>query len=170
VYIDGANLEQGSKSLGFHIDYNLFRKWATQKYGAEKQYIFLGLLTTMGSLYRRLQEFGYLLIFKQVIANKDGNIKGNCDAELVLTTVSNYYEDSLERAILVTGDGDFRCLIDFLVEKNVEVIVLAPAQCRCSYLIRSANIKIVFLDEHYQKFSRKEKAPRHGEPYQGSFS
>jgi len=46
----------------------------------------------------------------------DGKVKGNVDAELVLHTMIEYL--NYDRALLVTGDGDFFCLVDYLIKKN----------------------------------------------------
>lgn len=42
----------------------------------------------------------------------DGKRKGNVDAELVLQAMIEY--PNYERAIIVTGDGDFGCLVRYL--------------------------------------------------------
>jgi len=49
-------------------------------------------------------------------------VKGNCDAELVLKTTSDFYTKSFERCLLVTGDGDFGCLVEFLRDNSSFVI------------------------------------------------
>ena len=46
------------------------------------------------TFYKHLQECGYILIFKQTIT-VGGTIKGNCDAELVLKTVSDFLQEVL---------------------------------------------------------------------------
>ena len=82
-------------------------------------------------------------------------IKGNCDAELVLKTVSDFYEKEFDSAIIITGDGDFGCLVEFLKERNMSLEVIAPDEGKCSILIKNKNIKITFLNNLYHKFSNK---------------
>ena len=82
-------------------------------------------------------------------------IKGNCDAELVLKTVSDFYTKSFTSCILVTGDGDFGCLVEFLKENNSIKTVLSPDENKCSILLRNKNIEIVFLNKLYHKFSNR---------------
>ena len=57
--------------------------------------------------------------------------------------------------ILITGDGDFGCLVEFLENNKVINGVLAPDKNKCSFLLRNKNVEITFLNEHYHKFSDK---------------
>ena len=82
-------------------------------------------------------------------------IKGNCDAELVLKTVSDFYTKSFSKCILITGDGDFGCLVEFLKENNSIEVVLYPDENKCSILLRNKNIETTFLNELYHKFSNR---------------
>lgn len=153
IYIDGNNLYRGAKELGFEINYKKFRGWLRQKYKPQNVYLFIGLVPGRIKFYEHLQECGFILIFKQTIS-VDGRIKGNCDAELVLKTVSDFYTKSFNSCILITGDGDFGCLVEFLQENKSLNCVLAPDENKCSILLRNKNIEITFLNELYHKFSR----------------
>ncbi len=104
--------------------------------------------------YEHLQECGFILVFKQTVS-VGGTIKGNCDAELVLKAVSDFYTKSFDKCLLITGDGDFGCLVEFLNENFVLDCLLAPDKNKCSFLIRNKNIEITFLNDHYHKFSDK---------------
>ena len=57
--------------------------------------------------------------------------------------------------ILITGDGDFGCLVEFLKENNAISGVIAPDENKCSILIRNKNIEITFLNDIYHKFSNR---------------
>jgi uncharacterized LabA/DUF88 family protein len=164
VYIDGANLHRGSTELGHPIDYKKFRGWLRQKFGVTKAYLFIGLIPSRAKLYEYLQESGYILIFKETVTHSDGQVKGNCDAELVLKVVTDFFERATDACVLVTGDGDFRCLVEFLIERKMNVSVLAPNRSKCSILLKRTAAPIVCLTEHYHKFKREirpknEKTP-----------
>ncbi len=155
VYIDGANLHQSSKSWWW-IDYDKFSIWLHDKYKSCKIYMFLWYIAHHTSLYNDLSQQGYRLIFKETL-KIDGKVKGNCDAELVLKAVSDYYEYTAERAILVTWDGDFGCLVEFYKNKLFPIVLLAPSKKNYSYLLKKKNVPTIFLEEH--KFKYKKKAP-----------
>lgn len=162
IYIDGNNLYRSAKGVGFDIDYKKFRGWLRQKYSATKVYLFIGLVPERVKFYQHLQECGFVLVFKQTVSVGEGVVKGNCDAELVLECISDFYEKDFDECILIRGDGDFGCLVEFLKDKNVISSVIAPDENKCSFLIRNKNVEITFLNNLYHKFCRKpqkEKAP-----------
>lgn len=65
-YIDGANLDRGSKALDSKIDYKKMYGWLRQKYKLDKIYLFIGLIPKYTKLYEYLQECGYILIFQSL--------------------------------------------------------------------------------------------------------
>ena len=162
IYIDGNNLYRSAKELGFEVDYKKFRGWLRQKYNPTSVYLFIGLVPQRIKFYEYLQECGFILIFKHTVS-VGAIIKGNCDAEIVLKTVSDFYTKAFNSCILITGDGDFGCLVEFLINNSVMDTILAPNEKKCSILLKNKNIEITFLNEQYHKFSRpsslKEKAP-----------
>ena len=154
IYVDGNNFYRSAKELGFELDYKKFRGWLRQKYNPVNVYLFIGLVPERTKFYEHLQECGFILVFKQTIS-VGGFIKGNCDAELVLKTVSDFYTKSFSKCILITGDGDFGCLVEFLKENKAIETILSPDENKCSILLRNKNIEITFLNNLYHKFSRK---------------
>jgi uncharacterized LabA/DUF88 family protein len=152
IYIDGNNLYRSAKELGFEIDYRKFSVWLRQKYNTKVVYLFIGYLPDKIKFYDYLKENGFSLIFKQIISIA-GITKGNCDAEMILKIVSDFYTKSLDSCILVTGDGDFACLVEFLKSNNFPTHLIAPDKKKCSFLLKNKNIEITFLNEHYHKFS-----------------
>jgi hypothetical protein len=72
-------------------------------------------------MYDFLLHSDYICIFKPTLEYKDGTTKGNCDAELVLQTMIEY--EKYEQALIVSGDGDFYCLVKYLFD-NIELIYL----------------------------------------------
>ena len=153
IYIDGNNLYRSAKELGFEIDYKKFRGWLRQKYNPEFVYLFIGLVPERTKFYEYLQKSGYILVFKQTVSVGE-KIKGNCDAELVLKTVSDFFTKSFDSCIVITGDGDFGCLVEFLQENKSIKSIIAPDENKCSFLLRNKNVEIVFLNDLYHKFSR----------------
>jgi len=154
IYIDGNNLYRSAKELGFEIDYKRLRGWLRQKYNPASVHLFIGLVPERVKFYEYLQSCGYILVFKQTVSVGE-KIKGNCDAELVLKATSDYYEKAFTSCILITGDGDFGCLVEFLHDKQSIKGVIAPDEKKCSILIKNKNVEITFLNHLYHKFSTK---------------
>lgn len=158
AYIDAANLHKGVESLGWKLDYSRFRKWLTDKYQTKRAYLFIGLIPKYKDLYTSLQEAGFTLIFKETTYDGKGNIKGNCDADIVLQSVCDYYENNFGEAIIVASDGDYAGLVNFLKEKNKLKAVLSPAnEKKCSILLKRTAAPIVYLND--KKSILEEKRP-----------
>ena len=80
---------------------------------------------------------------------------GNVDADLVLQVMVDFGE--YDKAIIVTSDGDFYCLVNYLYGKNKLEIVLSPIKEKCSILLRkAAREKIAFMDNLRQKLEYKK--------------
>ena len=155
AYIDNTNFHKGTEAEGFIIDYKKFRTYLTEKLGVKTAYIFIGYVPGNEERYRKFQELGYTLIFKPTLPDSAGKIKGNCDAELVLQAVRDYYEKSFSKMIIVSSDGDFGCLIQFLQERGSLEIVLSPrGKNKCSTLIKRLSPKLTFLPEIKHLISR----------------
>src|SRR3989344_3368140 len=127
AYIDAANLHKGVENLGWKINYKRFRVWLKEKYGIKQAYIFIGLVPKYKDLYTTLQEAGFTLVFKEVVYDGAGKVKGNCDADLVLKATQDAYENTFEKAVLVSSDGDYVGLVKFLMTKNKFEAILSPA-------------------------------------------
>jgi len=135
AFIDSQNLNLGIKSKGWRLDFKKFRIYLKNKYDVEKAYLFLGYIPGNERLYSNLKGFGYILIFKPVLEYKE-RVKGNVDAELVLhciLEIPNY-----RKAIIVSGDGDFYCLIEYLERKGKLLKILVPTK-QYSSLLRKFN-------------------------------
>jgi|SRR3989339_33911 len=157
AFIDSQNLNLGIQSLGWKIDFNKFRRYLKEKYHVKVAYLFIGYLAQNQDLYSSLQKSGFILIFKPVIRNKDGDCKGNVDANLVLQTMIDY--NNYNQAIIITSDGDFYCLVKYLYESNKLKLVMSPYKEKCSLLLQqSAKEKIVFFDNLKKKLEYKRKS------------
>lgn len=116
AFIDSQNVNLGTRDFGWKLDWKKFRVYLKEKYGAAKTFPFIGYIEGNNKLYKSLQDAGFICIFKPTLIYKDGTTKGNCDAELVLQAMIEY--SNYGKAIIVTGDGDFYCLINHLIEQN----------------------------------------------------
>ncbi len=148
AFIDSQNLNLGVRSQGWKLDWRKFRQYLRNKYNVNKAYLFIGQVAGNEALYAFLQESGYILIFKPTLERRQQNkvkIKGNVDAELVLHSMIQY--KNYDKAVIVTGDGDFHCLVEYLEEKRKLLKILAPTN-HYSSLLRKFNNKnyIVRID------------------------
>lgn len=159
AFIDGQNLNLGIRELGWHLDYKKFRIYLQEKYQVDKAYYFIGYLEENRNLYKSLQEAGYILIFKPIVRDGEGKVKGNVDADLVLQAMIDY--KNYDKAILVSSDGDFYSLVKYLYENHKLRAVISPYVKTCSVLLKkSAKEKVVFMDNLRKKLGYKMKKHR----------
>lgn len=161
AYIDAANLHSTIKELKWDFDYKRFYIWLKDKYKIQNAYLFIGFIPSRTALYDSLHDAGYILIHKEVTYDQTGKAKGNCDAELVLKMVSDYYEHSFTKAIIISSDGDYACLVKFLKERKAFEALISPSQ-KCSYLLKKLNVPILYLEtqKHKLENASKRKSPR----------
>ena len=158
AFIDGNNLHLTMVNIGWTLDYRRFRVYLSEHYGVGKAYYFMGYMPENTPIYTFLQSIGYVIIFKPILRTPDGKVKGNCDAELVLQAMIDL--DSYEKAIIVSSDGDFYCLVDYLRGKGKLECVLAPCKAGCSHLLDIASKgRVAYLDNLRGKLELKKKNP-----------
>lgn len=153
AFIDSQNLNLAVKSQGWTLDFKRFRRYLSDKYGANKAFLFIGYVETNQSLYISLQEDGYILVFKPTLVLPSGKVKGNVDAELVLHAMIEYA--NYDKAVIVTGDGGFYCLIEYLNKQNKLQSLVVPNQELYSSLLRKFMPKIDFMNSLRQKLEHK---------------
>jgi len=158
AYIDGANLHKGVESSNWKLDYRRFRSWIRQKFDIKEAFLFIGLMSKHADLYTLLQSMNYKLVFKEIIYDGVGKAKGNCDADLVLQAVRDYYENHSNNVLLVSSDGDYAPLIRFLQEKKVQCSIISPAPItKCSILLKRTGVPIIYLEDIKHKLSFQSK-------------
>ena len=155
AYIDASNLKFGIEQSGWKLDYKSFRSWLRDKFGVSRVVLFLGLIQDNADLYNYLQSIGYDISFKPTITSKEGRTKGNIDGELILTIAKDFYENKLERVVLVSGDGDYHCVVEFLKEKKIPVSIVSPNKKYLSLLLKRTNVPIIILDQFIEKLRQK---------------
>jgi len=105
--------------------------------------------------YLKLQEFGYDLHLKPVKLYEQGDgttkRKANCDVDMTFHLMKE--KDSFDRALILSGDGDFLPVLKFLKQNSKEVIVLArgPRAAREIRQFAGSN----FRDFEYLKYLLK---------------
>ncbi len=157
AFIDAQNLNLGIRSQGWRLDFARFRIFLSDKYKVEKAFIFIGFVEDNQLLYTYLQESGFICIFKPTLRtsnHKKIKVKGNVDAELVLHAMVEY--PNYNKAIIVSGDGDFHCLIEYLDQKSKLLKLIVPNK-HFSSLLRRFRKYIVHAADFRSKIEETKK-------------
>jgi uncharacterized LabA/DUF88 family protein len=181
AFIDSQNLNMGTQRMGWKLDWRKFRQYLHDDYGVSQAYMFIGYMSDNESLYEYMHELGFLVVLKPTIdvsvanqesskkesgyTGKDDNdkekdkpmVKGNVDAELVLYAMKEI--NNYEQAVIVSGDGDFFSLAEYLEDRGKLANIIAP-NWQYSSLLKPYENKIIRLDKLRKQLtyrSRKSK-------------
>lgn len=149
AFVDGQNLHlwtAKSEIDPWTIDLARFKVYLKDKYHISRIYYFLGYIQAENiSLYTRLQELGYIVVFKKQVDSMKSTKKGNIDSDLIFRVMEKLIEepDVFGKIILVSGDGDFKILVDYLIQKNRFLKILLPNKKYASSLYKELG------SEHY---------------------
>jgi uncharacterized LabA/DUF88 family protein len=156
AFIDNQNLYQSIKGLWRCIDYKKLRVYLKDKFNVEQAYMFIWYMPSNQALYTSLQQRWFIVIFKPTLPiTKDWRqiIKWNCDAELVLHTMIEI--NNFEKAVIVSWDGDFHCLIEYLYNNNKLQAVGIPNKNDYSSLLRKYTKEFFYISDLKSKIRLK---------------
>lgn len=130
AFIDGQNFYMGVTNIDnpWKINFKKFRIFLRDKYHVEQAYYFLGcLFEEKRDLYTKLQEAGFVLVFREHNPAMIGKKKGNVDVDIVFSIMKKLYQKkNFDKVVLVSGDGDYKRMVDFLIEEKKFKKVLFP--------------------------------------------
>lgn len=148
VFIDIQNVQETFERQGKEVRYDALRRNVIlQNKGEEFSYKFIAFVPFKRDDERRqrlidaLSFQGYRVVAKPVRERVDGSVKANMDIEITLEILS--MAEYLQHVILITGDGDFVALVDWLSKRGRRITVIGLGRGYTSVeLIRSS-------DEYY---------------------
>jgi uncharacterized LabA/DUF88 family protein len=156
AFIDGQNLYLGTALSNFpwKIDLARFRIYLEKKYHVETAYYFLGWVNNKKQdLYEKIQQAGFVLVFRQHNSAMVGKKKGNVDSDIIFKIMKKLYKQEVfDKILLVSGDGDYKMLVDFLIEEKKFEKILFPNKKFASSLYRSLGSELFdYLEEENVK-------------------
>ena len=157
LFIDGSNLYAAAKGLDFDIDYKRLLKFFSSQGHLVRAFYFTALLeeqeySPIRPLVDWLDYNGYTMVTKPAKEFTDSagrkKIKGNMDIELAVDMIE--ISDSIDHAVIFSGDGDFRRLIEAVQRKGLRVSVVSTMQSKppmiADELRRQADVFIELVD------------------------
>jgi uncharacterized LabA/DUF88 family protein len=128
AFIDGQNLHLGTSENGWRVNFRKLKIYLEENYGTTEAYYFIGYFCKdEDDLYRNLRNAGYIVVFKEHDENLLAKKKGNVDTDMVFETMKGLIEErNLSSIILISGDGDYKKLVDYLIKKRKFKKILFP--------------------------------------------
>ena len=139
--------------IGWQLDYELFIAYLRDRFGAKKVVVCIWYIESNVRFYNKLESYGYELVFKKTLIQWE-TIKWNVDAELVMHASLSI--NTYDKAILVTGDGDFFCLAEELERRWKLERILTPNNHTFSQLYKPLIHRILPLTRIRQKLEYKK--------------
>ena len=153
AFIDSQNLNLAIRDQGWMLDFARFRIYLRDKYSIQQAFLFIGYVPENHSLYTNLKKQGYIVVFKPTLQLPTERVKGNVDAELVLHTMIEY--PNYDKALIVTGDGDFYCLMEYLIKEDKLLHLMIPNKGKYSSLFRKLRQHLVYMNDLRNKLECK---------------
>jgi uncharacterized LabA/DUF88 family protein len=154
AFIDGQNLYLGTKEAGWKVDYSRFMIYLREKYNVTHLYYFIGYKSdTHTIIYEALEKSGFTLVFKEHNKELLAQKKGNVDTDIVFEIMKNLIDNnSFKKIILVSNDGDYKKLVDYLINKNRFEKILFPNKKFVSTLYRTLSNKYKDYIENIKEY------------------
>ncbi|MEE8500374.1 MAG: NYN domain-containing protein [Kiloniellales bacterium] len=170
LFIDGANLYATARALGFDIDYKRLLELFSKKANLIRAFYYTALVedqdySPIRPLVDWLDYNGYTMVTKPTKEFTDSagrrKIKGNMDIELAIDMME--MATHLDHVVLISGDGDFRRLVEAIQRNGVRVTVVSTMRSQpamiADELRRQADIFVDISD--LQELIERELPPDH---------
>ena len=99
-------------------------------------------------LYESIQNAGFILVFRQHNSAMVRTKKGNVDSDIIFSIMRRLYkQEEFDKVVLVSGDGDYKMVVDFLIEeKRFEKILFPNRKFRSSLYKKIGAPYFAYLD------------------------
>lgn len=143
AFIDWQNLHLWTSTEWWIIDPFKLKVYLSDKYKISKAYYFLWYVKDENNwLYTRLQEAGFIVVFKKQMVEMTSNKKWNIDSDMIFTVMEKLLEEweQFNKIVLVSWDWDFKILVDYLIKKERFEKILFPNKKFTSSMYKWINL------------------------------
>ncbi len=151
LFIDAANLYYAMQALSIRIDYRKLKAYLTDAYFLTDAWYYTGIDSTNPEQLRflsSLSRIGYKVISDELVKRIDGSVKANLDVKIAIDMGD--YINSYDAAVLITGDGDLKWVVEKVQNQGkwVEVVGLSSMT---SYVLRNMADRFIDLADIQSK-------------------
>ncbi len=176
VFVDGANLYHTSRALGFELDFAALLDFFGRSTYLVRAFYYTALVETEDySPLRPLTDWlaynGWQVVTKPAKQQSDPagrvRLKGNMDVELAVDMLE--LAPQLDHAVLFSGDGDFRRLVEAVQRMGVRVTVVSTVRSQPPMIadeLRRQADAFIELAEIAPELTRRQTEPRTRAPAQ----
>ena len=170
LFIDGANLYSAARALNVDLDFRKLSDWFGQKGQLVRAYYYTAVVegeefSAVRPLVDWLGYNDFSTVTKPAKRFTDpqghSRIKGNMDIEIAVDMLE--LAPRLDHAVLFSGDGDFRRLVQAVQAKGVRVTVVSTLKSQPPMIadeLRRQADNFIELDELREVIGRPPREPR----------
>lgn len=143
AFIDAQNLHLGTKENGWGVDHKKFRTYLRDQLSVDEAYYYFGYIDERyQDLYTALQKKGFIVRFKSSNNLMLSQKKGNVDTDIIFDVMKMLLKNEVAgKIVLVSSDGDYAKLVNFLVKEGKFEKILFPCGKRSSSLFNTTDNK-----------------------------
>jgi uncharacterized LabA/DUF88 family protein len=144
----------------WRIDLARFRLYLLEKYKVTEAYYFLGMIQDENTeLYKEVQRAGFIVMFREHNTLAKSLKKGNVDTDIVFEVMKHVIDNrDFNKILLVSGDGDYYKLVEYLIQKNIFLKILFPSKKYASSLYKAFGSEFYdYLINAKQYFNERAK-------------
>lgn len=170
LFIDGANLHSAARALGFEIDFKLLRQEFERRGRLVRANYYTALsegedYTPIRPLVDWLAYNGFTVVTKPAREYVDQSgrrrFKGDMDVEITVGAIE--LAPRIDHAVLFSGDGDLRPLVEALQRQGVRVSVVSTTRSQPAMIadeMRRQADNFIELDALREVIGRPPREPR----------
>ncbi|MDQ3159218.1 MAG: NYN domain-containing protein [bacterium] len=167
AFIDSQNLNIGSQKVGFKVNWKKLHDFLKNEHGVTRAFLFVGYIPEYEDMYKQLHDHGFSVVLKQTQdltrvvkddkKNEDKPVKGNVDTDLVLWAMKEI--NNYNKAILISSDGDFLSLVEYLDKQGKMEKIMVP-NGSYSHLFNKFDKYVLRLDKVQDKIAMPRSSMR----------
>ena len=126
AFIDATNIIYGASDSGWRMDFKKLYRYLKDRFNVSRILYFAGRdkdnLKQL-KFYKKLESFGYELYLVPVKVFRDGRKKADVDSRMTFEMM--LHKDQYRKTIVMTGDGDFFWILEYLIKIGKIVKLIA---------------------------------------------
>ncbi|MCL6595950.1 MAG: NYN domain-containing protein [Firmicutes bacterium] len=153
IFIDGANMFYAQRKMGWHIDYRKVYEFYASQAQVYNAFYYTSVTNPMDpgmeGFLRALTGMGYTVrrkVVKEIVDQETGQTirKANLDIEIVIDMLTT--ADLYDRAVLISGDGDFERAVEYLRGRGKRIEGLG-VHAMAAYDLVNAMDRYLYLED-----------------------
>lgn len=126
VFIDATNIIYGATGCNFHVDFQKLIKYLKERFNSQKVFYYGGVdkeNEKQQGFYHKLKSLGFELRLVPVKVFSNGKKKADVDSRMTFELM--LYLNEYNRLVVLTGDGDFFWVLEFLKKVKEKLWLLS---------------------------------------------